>query len=216
MSELTSFFSILLKIIYGADFTFNSITGYIPIISTIIGVVMGLASSEISNLRRDRRSKRRKINSTRTLISLENERNMELLKDFWYKLNKDEESEAFGDELKIIFAHRLIKMPMPSWNEIMWRNQASLLAITFTDKEIISISSFNNCLELLKSIYSKLIDLDTKDREYNSTYASSGVKLSSIPRSNRFKEEAPGLWDEFEEITVSLLEKGNPLTRNKK
>jgi hypothetical protein len=190
-----------------------NITGYIPIISTILGVVMGLASSEISNLRRDRRKKRRKINSTRTLISLENDRNMELLKDFWYKLNKDEESEAIGDDLKIILAHRLIKMPMPSWNEIMWRNQASLLAITFSDKEIISISSFNNCLELLKSIYSKLIDLDTKDREYNSTYASSGAKLSSLPRSNRFKEEAPGLWDEFQEITINLLEKGNPLNK---
>jgi len=51
---------------------------------------------------------------------------------------------------------------MPSWNEVMWRNQASLLAITFNEKEIISVSSFNNCLEILKSIYSKLIDLDTK------------------------------------------------------
>lgn len=174
---------------------------------------MGLASSEISNLRRDRRSKRRKINSTRTLISLENDKNMELLKDFWYKLNKDDEIEVVGDELKILLAHKLIKMPMPSWNEIMWRNQASLLAITFSDKEIISISSFNNCLEHLKSICSKLIDLDTKDREYNSTYASSGAKLSSLPSSNRFKEEAPGLWDEFEEITLNLLEKGNPLQK---
>lgn len=183
--------------------------------STILGVVMGLASSEISNLRRDRRKKRRKINSTRTLISLENDRNIELLKDFWYKLNKDEESMTVGDDLKINLAHRLVKMPMPSWNEIMWRNQASLLAITFSDEEIMSISSFNNCLELLKSIYSKLIDLDTKDREYNSTYASSGAKISSLPRSNRFKEEAPGLWDEFEKITLTLLEKGNPLSQNK-
>jgi hypothetical protein len=193
-------------------FTLN-VTGYIPIISTILGVVMGLASSEISNRRRDRRKKNRKINSTRTLISLENDRNIELLKDFWYKLNKE---EGIGDEYKINLAHRLIKMPMPSWNEVMWRNQASLLAITFSDKEIIAISSFNNCLELLKSIYSKLIDLDTKDREYNSTYASSGAKLSSLPSSNRFKEEAPGLWDEFEEISLNLLEKGNPLKRNKR
>jgi hypothetical protein len=192
-----------------------NITGYIPLISTILGVVMGLATSEISNLRRDRRKKNRKINSTRTLISLENDRNIELLKDFWYKLNKEEETEAIGDELKIFLAHRLIKMPMPSWNEVMWRNQASLLAITFSDKEIISISSFNNCLEILKSIYTKMIDLDTKDREFNSTYASSGAKLSSLPRSNRFKEEAPVMWDEFEEITLNLLENGNPLTRDK-
>jgi hypothetical protein len=186
------------------------------LLSTILGVVMGLATSEISNLRRDRRSKRRKINSTRTLISLENDRNMELLKDFWYKLNKDDETQIIGDEFNILQAHRLIKMPMPSWNEIMWRNQASLLAITFSDKEIISISSFNNCLELLKSIYSKLIDLDTKDREYNSAYASSGAKLSTLPSSHRFKEEAPGLWNEFEEITLKLVENGNPLTRNRK
>lgn len=177
---------------------------------------MGLASSEISNLRRDRRKKRRKINSTRTLISLENERNIELLKDFWYKLNKEEETDATGNDISIILAHRLIKMPMPSWNEVMWRNQASLLAITFTDEEIIAISSFNNCLEHLKLIYTKLIDLDTKDREYNSTYASGGAKISSLPRSNRFKEEAPGLWNEFEQIALNLLEKGNPLTRNKK
>jgi hypothetical protein len=98
----------------------------------------------------------------------------------------------------------------------MWRKQASLLAITFSEKEIISISSFNNCLELLKSIYTKLIDLDAKDREYNSTYASSGAKLSTLPNSQRFKEEAPGLWNEFEEITLKVLENGNPLTRTKK
>jgi hypothetical protein len=177
---------------------------------------MGLASSEISNLRRDRRTKKRKINSTRTLISLENERNLELLKDFWFKLNKTEENDVEKDELKINLTHRLIKMPMPSWNDIMWRKQASLLAITFTDKEIIAISSFNNCLEVLKSIYSKLIDLDTKDRDFNSTYASSGVKLSIIPRSNRFQEEAPSLWDEFEEITLKLIENGNPLNDRKK
>ena len=61
---------------------------------------MGLASSEISNRRRDRRKKNRKINSTRTLISLENDRNIELLKDFWYKLNKEEETEEIGDEYK--------------------------------------------------------------------------------------------------------------------
>ncbi|MCC7560674.1 MAG: hypothetical protein KO318_09680 [Methanobacterium sp.] len=177
---------------------------------------MGLASSEVSNLRRDRRSKRRKINSTRTLISLENERNLELLKDFWFKINKVEEDGASDAESKIILSHRLIKMPMPSWNDLMWRKQASFLSITFSDKEIITISSFNNCLELLKSIYSKLVDLDTKDREYNSTYASSGVKLSALPRSNRFHEEAPGLWDEFGDITIKLIEKGNPLTRDNK
>lgn len=197
-------------------FTLN-ITAYTPILATITGVIMGLISSEISNLRRDRRKKRRKINSTRTLISLENERNIELLKEFWYKLNKDEEEdEAEGEELKINLSHRLIKMPMPSWNDLMWRKQASFLPITFSDKEIIAISSFNNCFELLKSIYSKLIDLDTKDREYNSTYASSGFKLSSLPRSDRFGEEAPGLWNEFEQITLNLLEKGNPLKNDKK
>lgn len=188
---------------------------YTPIITTVMGVVMGLGSSELSNWRRDRKAKRRKINSTRTLISLENERNLELLKEFCYKLNKVDENEADDDESKIDIVHRLIKMPMPCWDDFMWRKQASLLTITFKDKEIIAISSFNNSLEVLKSIYSKLIDLDAKDREINSTYASSGAKLSSLPRSNRFKEEAPGLWDEFEEITLELIKKGNPLDKKK-
>jgi hypothetical protein len=61
-------------------------------------------------------------------------------------------------------------------------------------------------LEVLKSIYSKLLDLDTKDRDFNSTYASSEVKISTLPRSNRFQEEAPSLWDEFEEISLKLIE----------
>jgi hypothetical protein len=177
---------------------------------------MGLVSSEISNLRRHKRSKRSKINSTRTLISLENERNIELLKDFWYKLNKSEEYETENDELKIDMVHKLIKMPKPSWNNDMWSKQASFLPITFIDKEIIAVSSFNHCLDALKSIYTKLIDLDTKDREYNSTYASSGANLSTLPRSNRFKEEAPSLWDEFEKITLNLIESGNPLDKKKK
>lgn len=171
---------------------------------------MGLGSSELSNWRRDKKTKRRKINSTRTLISLENERNIELLKDFWYKLNQSDEDE---EESKIALSHKLIKMPMPCWDNFMWRKQASLLTITFRDKEIAAISSFNNSLEVLKSIYSKLIYLDAKDREFNSTYASSGIKLSSLPRSTRFKEEAPGLWDEFEEITSELIKNGNPLIK---
>ncbi len=181
--------------------------------ATILGVIMGLASSEFSYWRRDRKAKRRKINSTRTLISLENERNIELLKEFWFKLNK---TEAEDEESKINMAHRLIKMPKPSWNNVMWNKQASLLAITFSDKEIIKISSFNNCFDVLKSIYTKLVDLDTKDREYNSTYAGSGVDLSSIPHSQRFHEEAPGLCDEFEEITLKIIEKGNPLVKENK
>ena len=177
--------------------------------ATILGVILGLATSEFSYWRRDKKSKRRKINSTRTLISLENERNIELLKEFWYKLNRtDKDSE---DISKIDMAHRLIKMPRPSWNDLMWKKQASLLAITFTDKEIIRISSFNNCFEILSSIYSKLVDLDTKDREYNSTFAGSGIDLASLPRSKRFHEEAPGLWDEFEKITLNIIKKGNPL-----
>ena len=203
----------------GVDFVISQATGYIPIISTLLGVFMGLVSSEISNSRKDKRRKRRKINSTRTLISLENDRNLDLLKDFWFKLNNsdeiEEESDVEGHTLKIQLAHKLIKMPIPSWNEIMWNKQASLLAITFEDKEIISVSSFNNCLDTLKSIYCKLVDLDTKDRDYNSTYASGGISLDSIPHSNRFNEEAPSLWDEFEKITLNLIENGNPLIKMK-
>ena len=196
-------------------FTFD-IMNYTPIMTTVLGVVMGLGSSELSNWRKDKKAKRGKINSTRTLISLENERNLEMLKEFWYKVNKSEENEAFGEESKIDLAHKLIKMPMPCWDDFMWRKQASLLTMTFKDKEIIDISSFNNSLEVLISIYSKLIDLDAKDREFNGMFASSGAELSSIPRSNRFKEEAPGLWDEFEEITLELIKIGNPLDKKKK
>lgn len=176
--------------------------------ATILGVILGLASSEFSNWRKDRKSKSRKINSTRTLISLENERNIELLKEFWYKLNNNDETEVSEDTSKIDMAHRLIKMPKPSWNNVMWSKQASLLPITFNEKEIIKISSFNNCFDILKSIYSKLIELDAKDREYNSTYAGSGIDLSSLPHSKRFHEEAPGLWDEFEEITLNIIKRG--------
>ena len=195
-------------------FTFE-IMNYTPVLTTVLGVVMGLGSRELSDWHKAKKSKRRKINSTRTLILLENERNLESLKEFWYKLNKSDESEDDIDESRIDIAHRLIKMPMPCLDDFMWRKHASLLTITFKDKEIVAVSTFNNCLESLKSIYSKLVDLDAKDREFNSTYASSGVELSSLPHSNRFKEEAPGLLDEFEEITLGLLKNGNPLDKKK-
>lgn len=184
--------------------------------ATTLGVILGLASSEFSFWRRDKKKKTRKINSTRTLISLENDRNRELLKEFWYKLNDNEDNEIEADdEEKIASAHRLIKMPIPAWNNTMWSKQAQFLAITFTEKEILSISSYNNCFQMLKSIYTKLVDLDNKDREYNSTYAGSGVDLAMLPRSERFREEAPCLWDEFENITLNLIEKGNPLKNGK-
>jgi hypothetical protein len=183
--------------------------------ATTLGVILGLASSEFSNWRRDNKKKNRKKNSTRTLISLENDRNLELLKEFWYKLNTGENEEDADDEVKIENAHRLIKMPIPAWNNVMWTKQAEFLAITFTDREIINVSAYNNCYQVLKSIYTKLIDLDTKDREYNSTYAGSGVDLGVIPRSERFREEAPGLWDEFEKVTMHLISCRNPLNEGK-
>lgn len=188
---------------------------YTPILTTVIGVVMGLGSRELSDWRKAKKARRRKINSTRTLILLENERNLELLKEFWYKLNKSHENEEDINESKIDTAHRLIKMPMPCLDSFMWRKHASLLTITFKNKEIVAISSFNHSLESLKSIYSKLVDLDAKDREFNSAYASSGVELSSINRSKRFREEASGLLDEFEEITLGLIKNGNPLDKKK-
>lgn len=189
---------------------------YTPLMATVLGVILGLASSEFSFWRRDKKTKKRKINSTRTLISLENDRNLELLKEFWYKLNDNEGSELEADdEIKINNAHRLIKMPLPAWNNTMWSKQAQFLAITFTDQEIVSISAYNNSFQMLKSICTKLIDLDTKDREYNSTYAGNGMDLAMIPRSERFREEAPCLKDEFDEITVNLIEKGNPLKNGK-
>jgi hypothetical protein len=51
----------------------------------------------------------------------------------------------------------------------MWSKQAYLLAITFTDKEIIEISSYNNYFEVLNAIYTKLLDLDINNREYDSS-----------------------------------------------
>ena len=199
---------------FGGNIIFE--IAYTPLMATILGVILGLASSEFSFWRRDKKTKIRKINSTRTLISLENDRNLELLKEFWYKLNDNEESEIVADDKeKIGNAHRLIKMPMPAWNSTMWNKQAQFLAITFTDREIISISAYNNCFQMLKSIYTKMVDLDTKDREYNSTYAGNGVDLAMLPRSERFREEAPCLWDEFENITLNLIEKGNPLNGEK-
>ncbi len=86
---------------------------YNPIMATILGVILGLASSEFSNWRRDRKRRRRKKNSTRTLISLENERNMELVKEFWYKLNDTEEKKEMKTRKKSAWPTGSLRCPCP-------------------------------------------------------------------------------------------------------
>lgn len=197
------------------DFTFidfmgnGTANGIIPIIAAVTSAILGFIVSELGNLYRNKQTKEQKIKSTRTLISLEIEKNIGLVNKFWNCLNKS--NTASNDEEKIKFSHLLIKRPILPLDITMWKKQGSFLPVAFSEEEIISISKLNNSLESLKAIHAQLTYFDAEDRKFNSSYAASGRDVVPPPKGMLIKKEAPMLWDEFQKITLDVINNGNPL-----
>jgi hypothetical protein len=194
------------------DFITNGTTnGIIPIIAAIVAAILGFLVSELGNWYRNKKAREEKTQSVRTLISLEIEKNIELITKFRNYLDKT--NETLYDADKITLSRLLIKRPMPSLDTIMWKKQGSFLPIAFTEEEIISISKLNNYLEALKSIHAQLTYFDAEDRKFNSSDAASGRDIAPPPKGELIEKESPTLWDDFQKITKNIIENGNPLKK---
>ena len=172
---------------------------------TILGIVVGWGLGELSSWWRDTRAKKETSKGVRTMVSLELDRNLSLLDEFWDKVGHYEGGETDKAQIKIQLARRFVAFPLPFWTRQMWESQFPLLSGALSDSEIGAVHQVHCDLESIGRIQEVMRSLGQEQNE-----ALRGPPVSWIP-SQGFDRGTPGLWAELERITESLLAKGNPL-----
>ena len=185
---------------------------YLTVLGTISGVITGFLLNEINT----RRKEKRQIQSVRMLISLEIDKNIEMLYDLWDKVNKIDPDNENEDKMTNS-EYKLINLPSTYWKNESWKSQISFLPIALNKDEIRKVNDFYDDIENIKSIQLSLLSLAEEDakgwRAVNSKHGMfiSYKDLPVFPEA--FKQRAPALWAEFEKITLKLLENRNPLSK---
>ena len=194
----------------------------IGVFGAILGTVIGHFLSERAAKNRESRLEEKQVRSVRTLISIEIDHNLSLLKKFWKKISSEGIDEQDQERKKRILAGRLIESPIPAWSEAMWESQAPLLANALNAEEISGTHEHHAGLLAIRTIQQTLSVWDSNDRKIDianqisgpgggAQSALAGVASHSYMVSNEFPRNAPSLWVEFETIVQSLIKKGNPI-----
>lgn len=188
------------------------------VVGTILGTIVGFVLNEVATRQRERRLKKGQIQAVRTILSLEVDQNLAVLRDFWNKVNqvdRVDESEQDPELAHLRLARRLIDLPMPHWSHKMWESQMSLLATALSEEEIKRVHDLHNRLDTIATIRSTLSALASEEHE--DWRAAPKTERGLVPLSaawslsRKFDKSAPGLWIECERVVHETLDKGNPL-----
>jgi hypothetical protein len=186
------------------------------ILGTIIGTVLGFLLSEWSTKRREDRSEKRQAQSTRAILSLEIDSNLNLLRTFWARVNQLENFGQEPEERKRKLAQNFIELPLPAWNREVLESQIPFLPAAAREEEIVRVFQFYDHLRRLEAIRNDLIlAMEVQRDELRAaTKGSVGHGIGRVfaylpPRP--FDEKSPACWDECESLVAQLLAKGNPL-----
>ena len=206
--------------------------GYLAIIAAslgIIGTIAGTLMGYFLNKRSHREETEDRIKSTRMLIRLEIDKNLEMLNELWLDMiNLDSNNyEEIKDEenTKVNLAYKLAHSNLPSWMYESWKSQFSFVPIALNENEIKNITDFYSDLDNIESIYNSLSSLMNQDEENYRAHQLKPRKsnkndsllefISNIdyPPSRIFPNRAPFFWERFEKSTLKLIENGNPLNK---
>jgi len=89
------------------------------VIGTMIGTILGFVLSEWAARQREKSTEKRQTRTVRTMLSLEIDQNLNLLRDFWSKVRQVDESEQDPNLARSRLARRMIELPLPHWSHKM-------------------------------------------------------------------------------------------------
>jgi hypothetical protein len=185
---------------------------------TILGTILGFVLSELSTRYRESRNEIRQAKSTRTIVSLEIDLNLEFLKEFIEKANQIDLESKGVEERKKSLAHFFMEYPFPDWSKEAFTSQLSLLPNSLSEQEVIKVFQFYDRLQRIDVIRSNLLlALQLKKSEVQAAIKNNYVgfrEMYYIPNTP-FNDKASSYWDEGKSLAAHLLAKGNPLKHNK-
>jgi hypothetical protein len=181
-------------------------SGYI--IGFISAIIVALLVYTLNVRSTEKEKKEQKI-AVHKLIKLEIDYNLKLIKDFFNEIN--EKSKEDNEEKRYI----LENIPIPPLNNGMYNKFALFLPNSVTEFE--KLYEFYRNLDDLKFKYNKMILILTRDNSIVlhsfSPEVPDQVRPGRMPESDEILLNE--LWNEFEEIIDKLLDKGNPIKKNR-
>jgi len=186
------------------------IEALIATVGTIIGTILGFFLSEWSTKRREDRNEKKQAQSVRTLVSLEIDRNLNLLTDYWPRVEQaaDPNDDAQGRKIKL--ASKFIELAFPEWKREILDSQLPLLAMALREQEVVQVLQFYDRLSKVEALRNGLVSAAQEDKEDRRAPV-----RNSYSSSMAFSRKALVYWDECESTVAQLLGKGNPLKSRK-
>jgi hypothetical protein len=184
----------------------------LSVISGLIGIAVGYWLGERAQRRREKKQEQ----STRDIISLEIDRNLDLLRELWPKVSQANDLEQDAKSRKHRLARSFVEIPFPDWSREAFDNQPSSLAIALSKQELIRVGWFYDRLHRLETIRAELkAAMQEQDRRFieETVPGPGGYRraLAGYRPPQMFNRNAENFWDECESLVAQLLARGNPL-----
>jgi hypothetical protein len=189
----------------------------IAVIPTVIGGIFGFILSELSATRREMREERKRAESVRTILSIEIERNLSMIRDFREKIMVNMSGDDERDErTKRDLARRFVDVPLLGIRRAALDAQMPLLSSALNRTDIIEVFQFYERVSHLDTMRRELSHALTDQQHEQSNFQKSlntPMQQGGVPYSPRrpFDNKAVELWDDIEATMDALLNKGNPI-----
>jgi hypothetical protein len=184
------------------------------VVVTAIGTLLGyLLTRKATNDERDHNDKRQ-AESTKAIVSLEIDRNLDSLRELWLQVNQVASQGDDTQMRKLRLARRFIESSVPTWKKDALNSQLSILATALDAQEITRVFQFYDSLAKLEVFRADLLAADKEQQHEWETYSkgSSSVPLvDALAMQHKFDAVAPQSWDKCEHIVNQLLAEGNPV-----
>jgi len=179
----------------------------------VVGIILGFALSELAAWWRQNRTEKKQARAVRTLLTIEIDQNLALLRDWWSEVTDIDSSLLYdADDYYLIPASRLIELPLPSWSHKMWESQSQFLAIALNHEEIRQLSEIHGGIDTIEAIHSALTGAYAQQQEdLRSVRSKTGSAILPFGLTLRFTAAARQLWPECKRAASELLTRGNPL-----
>lgn len=185
----------------------------LPVISALVGIIIGFVLNEISYIIREKRRNKIQKKSVSVIIKPEIDCNLSILTNYWNRLTNNNVPSKKSEELKLDYCRNLTEFPDFIFSRVSLDSQLYLLGKHYSDimiNEIVSVYYGLDKLVNIKNELAYLLSLQDEKVEQYKFKQTHGYKIDNLPPKFSFNEKAPELWNEFSKIATKIIEKGNP------
>ena len=173
-------------------------------LTTLVAVVLGFILGQIAEWLRSRKSGRKLIETTQTLVALELARNHSMLIDYWRRVaSAYDPCHAENGVLNYIkVARAVIKFPFPPIGKNVWLASFNKLPLAYSPETLTELWSSYEAFEQLQMLYEQLESLERNSEDAGRYSESKGDWptgiLSQLVGSAHFSNRAEHLAQQFE------------------